>query len=82
MSDREAFGSAVDDELSLPKATVSKMISGESHFTAGTGVYPEHFSATELLPNDVSCAKETRDLVIECCVGEHCPNTRINPAKG
>ncbi|TEB35436.1 histone-fold-containing protein [Coprinellus micaceus] len=49
MSDREAFGSAVDDELSLPKATVSKMIS-------------------ELLPNDISCAKETRDLVIECCV--------------
>ncbi|KAJ3537371.1 hypothetical protein NMY22_g5615 [Coprinellus aureogranulatus] len=31
MSDREAFGSAVDDELSLPKATVSKMISGEFH---------------------------------------------------
>ncbi|KDR83351.1 hypothetical protein GALMADRAFT_235436, partial [Galerina marginata CBS 339.88] len=22
----------------------------------------------ELLPNDVVCAKETRDLVIECCV--------------
>ncbi|KAF5333672.1 hypothetical protein D9611_002212 [Ephemerocybe angulata] len=49
MSDREAFAGAVDDELSLPKATVAKMIS-------------------ELLPNDVSCAKETRDLVIECCV--------------
>nr|GAT53970.1 TATA binding protein-associated phosphoprotein [Mycena chlorophos] len=23
---------------------------------------------SELLPNDVVCAKETRDLVIECCV--------------
>jgi hypothetical protein len=23
----------------------------------------------ELLPNDVTCAKETRDLIIECCVG-------------
>ncbi|KAH6915140.1 TATA binding protein-associated phosphoprotein [Coprinopsis sp. MPI-PUGE-AT-0042] len=22
----------------------------------------------EILPNDISCAKETRDLVIECCV--------------
>lgn len=31
MSDREAFSSAVDDELSLPKATVSKMIAGKSH---------------------------------------------------
>jgi len=39
----------IDDELSLPKATVAKMIN-------------------ELLPNDVSCAKDTRDLVIECCV--------------
>ena len=29
------------------------------------------FSTIELLPDDVVCAKETRDLVIECCVGEH-----------
>ncbi|EAU84576.2 TATA binding protein-associated phosphoprotein [Coprinopsis cinerea okayama7 len=50
MSDREGHaGGGVDDELSLPKATVSKMIA-------------------EILPNDVVCAKETRDLVIECCV--------------
>ncbi|PAV20687.1 histone-fold-containing [Pyrrhoderma noxium] len=51
MSDREGASgaAALDDELSLPKATVSKMIS-------------------ELLPNDVSCSKETRDLIIECCV--------------
>ncbi|KAI6164914.1 TATA binding protein-associated phosphoprotein [Pisolithus thermaeus] len=51
MSDREGNigpGSS-DDDLSLPKATVAKMIS-------------------ELLPSDVTCAKETRDLVIECCV--------------
>ncbi|KAL4075810.1 TATA binding protein-associated phosphoprotein [Scleroderma citrinum] len=51
MSDREGhMGSgSSDDDLSLPKATVAKMIN-------------------ELLPNDVTCAKETRDLVIECCV--------------
>ncbi|KAF8665757.1 hypothetical protein AX16_000205 [Volvariella volvacea WC 439] len=51
MSDREGHSSAPpgDDDLSLPKATVAKMIA-------------------ELLPNDVVCAKETRDLVIECCV--------------
>jgi len=51
MSDREGLSGAPgnDDDLSLPKATVAKMI-------------------TELLPKDVVCAKETRDLVIECCV--------------
>ncbi|GBE79245.1 histone-fold-containing protein [Sparassis latifolia] len=51
MSDREGHPGApgTDEELSLPKATVGKMIA-------------------ELLPSDVSCAKETRDLVIECCV--------------
>ncbi|KAI0069037.1 histone-fold-containing protein [Artomyces pyxidatus] len=51
MSDREGHSGApgTDDDLSLPKATVAKMI-------------------TELLPADVTCAKETRDLVIECCV--------------
>ncbi|KAJ7086672.1 histone-fold-containing protein [Mycena epipterygia] len=52
MSDREGTSGGAppsDEDLSLPKATVAKMI-------------------TELLPGDVVCAKETRDLVIECCV--------------
>ncbi|RPD61874.1 histone-fold-containing protein [Lentinus tigrinus ALCF2SS1-7] len=52
MSDHEAGamgGMPSDEDLSLPKATVTKMIA-------------------ELLPNDITCAKETRDLVIECCV--------------
>ena len=31
-------------------------------------------SFPELLPSDVVCAKETRDLVIECCVGKHFSN--------
>ncbi|GJE84594.1 histone-fold-containing protein [Phanerochaete sordida] len=51
MSDNEGHGGLPpnDDDLSLPKATVAKMIS-------------------EYLPKDVACAKETRDLIIECCV--------------
>ncbi|EDR14153.1 uncharacterized protein LACBIDRAFT_176793 [Laccaria bicolor S238N-H82] len=51
MSDREGHSGLppTDEDLSLPKATVAKMIA-------------------ELLPSDVVCAKETRDLVIECCV--------------
>ncbi|KAF2086651.1 histone-fold-containing protein [Saccharata proteae CBS 121410] len=48
MSDREFGG---NDDLSLPKATVQKIIN-------------------EILANDpgVTFAKETRDLLIECCV--------------
>jgi histone H3/H4 len=38
-----------EDELSLPKATVYKLI-------------------TEMLPAGVACPKETRDLLINCCV--------------
>lgn len=30
------------------------------------------YSCVEYLPEDVSCARETRDLIIECCVGEGC----------
>jgi hypothetical protein len=36
-----------------------------------TSVLTVYALCSELLPNDVICAKETRDLVIECCVGEH-----------
>eukprot|EP00698_Gefionella_okellyi_P005106 TRINITY_DN14687_c0_g1_i1.p1 TRINITY_DN14687_c0_g1~~TRINITY_DN14687_c0_g1_i1.p1 ORF type:complete len:143 (-),score=30.84 TRINITY_DN14687_c0_g1_i1:518-946(-) len=38
-----------DEDLSLPKATVSKLIK-------------------EMLPEDMRCANETRDLLLECCV--------------
>ncbi|KAI8818600.1 histone-fold-containing protein [Fimicolochytrium jonesii] len=40
---------AADEELSLPKATVTKLIH-------------------EMMPPDVVCAKETRDLIADCCV--------------
>ncbi|KAJ9049592.1 negative cofactor 2 transcription regulator complex subunit ncb2 [Entomophthora muscae] len=46
MSDRENNG---EDELSLPKTTVHKLI-------------------TEMLPSDIACSKETREILIECCV--------------
>ncbi|KAI5803402.1 histone-fold-containing protein [Peziza echinospora] len=45
MSDREFS----NDDLSLPKATVQKIIQ-------------------EILSNDLSFAKDARDLLIECCV--------------
>ncbi|KAI7863206.1 histone-fold-containing protein [Spinellus fusiger] len=49
MSDNERSGPTGDDELSLPKATVQKLIN-------------------EMMPDDVICAKDTRDLLIDCCV--------------
>ncbi|KAJ1311011.1 hypothetical protein OPQ81_009517 [Rhizoctonia solani] len=49
MSDHEGPSGAGDDELSLPKATVQKLIA-------------------EILPKDILSSKESRDLIIECCV--------------
>ncbi|KAI9207066.1 TATA binding protein-associated phosphoprotein [Polychytrium aggregatum] len=44
-----ASGGMGDEDLTLPKATVAKLIQ-------------------EMMPADVVCAKETRDLLVECCV--------------
>jgi hypothetical protein len=60
MSDREAFGSAVDDELSLPKATVSKMISGEFHFTTDAGGVAERLDHQNSCPT-MSHAQRKRE---------------------
>ncbi|CDH50105.1 histone-fold-containing protein [Lichtheimia corymbifera JMRC:FSU:9682] len=50
MSDSERTGVPTgDDELSLPKATVQKLIN-------------------EMMPSDVACTKEARDVLIDCCV--------------
>ncbi|CAH1763465.1 17281_t:CDS:2 [Entrophospora sp. SA101] len=50
MSDKETFGTGgADDDLSLPKATVTKLI-------------------TEMLPPNIACPKDSRDLLIDCCV--------------
>jgi len=101
MSDREGRSGPSDDDLSLPRATVAKMIQGEGyirpifHFPPLLSIFrrvsplccgwrairdrlgltllsssePCH-GGLELLPEDVTCAKDTRNLVIECCVGK------------
>lgn len=81
MSDNEGHGGLPpsDDDLSLPKATVAKMISGENGSHVCHSLRVAHgfttFCHAEFLPKDVSCSKETRDLIIECCVGEDVPCT-------
>lgn len=78
MSDHEAGGMPSDEDLSLPKATVTKMIAGACRPRRVAPGPPDTFvhklnglrMPAELLPNEITCAKETRDLIIECCVGE------------
>ncbi|KAB5593399.1 Histone-like transcription factor and archaeal histone protein [Ceratobasidium theobromae] len=53
MSDHEGPSGAGDDELSLPKATVQKLIAGEPSVSTAP---------------DILSSKESRDLIIECCV--------------
>ena len=78
MSDGEGHGGLPpnDDDLSLPKATVAKMITGALYigFTSFHCIVASpNLICAELLPKDVVCAKETRDLIIECCVGNEQP---------
>ncbi|KAJ3054083.1 negative cofactor 2 transcription regulator complex subunit ncb2 [Rhizophlyctis rosea] len=47
--DLDGLSGAPDEDLSLPKATVAKLIQ-------------------EMMPKDMTCAKETRDVLAECCV--------------
>ncbi|KAJ3190179.1 negative cofactor 2 transcription regulator complex subunit ncb2 [Gaertneriomyces sp. JEL0708] len=47
--DYETTTGGTEEELSLPKATVTKVIQ-------------------DMMPEDLSCAKETKDLIADCCV--------------
>ncbi len=59
-----------DENLSLPKGDFS--MSSKKSFHANLF---EILTATvakiikEMLPEDVKCANDTRDLILECCVG-------------
>lgn len=58
--------SSFDDDLTLPKATAEKLIKGSYIFTIRA---IRLITYTEMLPPELTIAKETRDLLIECCVG-------------
>jgi hypothetical protein len=82
MSDNERGN---DDDLSLPKGTdpmtiMKQMLQrdkalGALPLTACCIVSTCITIATvqklinEMMPDDIACAKDTRDLLIECCVG-------------
>ncbi|KNZ49381.1 uncharacterized protein VP01_5055g2, partial [Puccinia sorghi] len=75
MSDNER--GAGGDEVGLPRATVNKLISGDFNLASVlhilsvalfTGYIPLPLIASrEILPEDVICSKDTKDLVAECC---------------
>lgn len=85
MSDNEQFGSGggggADEELTLPRATVQKLISGEwweegsvgqRRGSEGRGIDNAAFPRrlTEALPDDLSASKEVKELIVEACTGE------------
>ena len=74
MSDREGG----EEDVGLPKATVFKLINGASC----TGCWGEdmrtggHRLMPEMLPADLGCSKEAKEVIVECCVGECCSLAR------
>ena len=66
MSDKEP-----DDEVGLPKATVFKLISGMRAFVLVVKSFSDASCfVAEMLPPDMTCSKEAKEIMVECCVGE------------
>ena len=68
MSDRE--GPSGDDDVGLPKATVFKLVQGgfQLSFSHLLRVQADRLWA-EMLPEGISCSKEAKDVIVECCLG-------------
>lgn len=67
MSDKEQ-----DDDVGLPKATVFKLIQGPSVplFLALQALVLDADGLIEMLPADMGCTKEAKEVIVDCCVGE------------
>lgn len=63
--------STADDDLSLPKGKIN-------NWNIGNILFFIQILATvtkmiqEMLPLGISCPRETRDLLLDCCVGKNC----------
>ena len=73
MGDHIMEAQAQEDELSLPKGMLHTPPSTLHLDLDLTSHSPTHTATVfklinEMMPSDVQCAKETRDLLIECCV--------------
>jgi hypothetical protein len=61
---------APDDDVGLPKATVYKLISGASaRGSRSLSDQPAALTRPEMLPADMACSKEAKDVMVDCCVG-------------
>lgn len=60
----EDYESGSHDDLSLPKGLYNTSMLYLNYFIIATVGKIIH----EMLPLDISCSKETRDLLVDCCV--------------
>jgi len=72
MSDKET-----EDDVGLPKATVFKLIQGQSPLCPNEA----WTDSIEILPPDLGCTKEAKDVLVDCCVGMYSSYSR-NIANG
>lgn len=73
MSDNERTGPNGDDELSLPKGKKREKLGfqkGISNISFCVFIATVQKLINEMMPDDIVCAKDTRDLLIDCCVGK------------
>ena len=70
MSDKET-----EDDVGLPKATVFKLIQGQSPLCPNVQTKHE-LMGIEILPPDLGCTKEAKDVLVDCCVGVYSAYSR------
>lgn len=79
MSDTERSGPSMDDELSLPKGMVICCITNFSVLLNRSSLIATvQKLINEMMPEGIICAKDTRDLLIDCCVGKIKTQTKAN----
>jgi hypothetical protein len=69
MSDNERSGPMGDDDLSLPKGELFPILSLACTKRFVTIATVQKL-INEMMPDDIICSKDTRDLLIDCCVGK------------
>lgn len=70
LEEQEVLTSSIADDLSLPKGFPPYIPARfpQSYEYANTRLATVQKIISEILPNDLAFAKETRDLLIDCCV--------------
>lgn len=75
MSDNERSGPTGEDDLSLPKGILLFLFFFICVYFVYTYLVYIYIATVqklinEMMPDDIICSKDTRDLLIDCCVGK------------